>query len=97
MKIVCDIDGTLLYTHVEDGRYIVDDVNQPLIDKINKCFGMGDIVVLFTGRHWNHLEDTYTQVHSAGIKHHSIVCGKPPADVYIDDLGMRPDEFKGGL
>lgn len=93
MRIVSDIDGTLLYTHIENGRYVVDDVNQVLIDKLNRHYAQGDLVLLETGRHWNHLEDTLKQVKDAGIKYHTIVLGHIPADVYINDKGLQPLEF----
>jgi len=93
MKIVCDIDNTLLYTEFKNNTYIVNSANKELIKKINKAYKQGHLIVLWTGRHWNHLEITLNQLKENKIKYHSLLMGKPPADIYIDDLSIKPEEF----
>jgi len=88
-----DIDGTLLYTKLIDDRYIVTGVNADLIDQLNQGHGEGDIIILHTGRHWKHLTTTIKQLKTAGVIYDTVVFGKPPADVYIDDKAIRPDEL----
>jgi len=91
--ISCDIDGTLIYSELIDGTYHVTGYNTALIHKINALYNSGEIIILHTGRHWNHFKLTIEQLKNAGVKYHSIVHGKPPADIYIDDKAVRPDEF----
>lgn len=91
--IVCDIDGTLILTSYNNGVYTLLSSNSTLIDKLNKKYDEGEMIVLYTGRHWNHLENTLKHLKICGIKYHALVLGKPPADIVIDDKAVRPDEF----
>jgi hydroxymethylpyrimidine pyrophosphatase-like HAD family hydrolase len=91
MKIVCDLDGTLC-SIVEN--YADSEPNEIAIDKINAMHDKGDIIVIQTGRHWNHLSLTKAQLDHWGVKYDSLVMGKPVGDVYIDDLSVKSvDEF----
>ena len=96
MRIVCDIDGTLIYSVLRNGSYFVTDHNYSLVASLNNSYDSGDEIILHTGRHWNHLKLTIDQLEEIGIKYHSLVMGKPVGDVYIDDKAVRPDEFLAG-
>jgi hydroxymethylpyrimidine pyrophosphatase-like HAD family hydrolase len=93
MRIVCDIDGTLLYTRIDNGIYTVYDKAFALIESINRHYDNGDEIILHTGRHWNHLQLTIEQLKTAGVKYTTLVMGKPVGDYYIDDRSVRPYEF----
>lgn len=58
-------------------------------------FDDGDEIILWTGRHWNHLEITQLQLWNANVKYTTLIMGKPVGDYYIDDKAVRPDEFLG--
>lgn len=93
MNYCIDIDDTILFSELKDGKYYLKKPNLPLIEIINELFDAGHIIVLHTGRHWNHLELTKKQLLVHNVKYTTLVMGKPVADVYIDDKGMRPEEF----
>ena len=93
MRLVVDIDDTILTAKLVNGHYEIGDYNDDLIATVNRHYDNGDVVIIWTGRHWNHLEDTLAQLRASRIKYHSLVMGKPVADLYIDDKAVRPDEF----
>ena len=93
-KIICvDIDGTLLYSKLVDDKYVITGANADLINQLNQGHDEGCIIILQTGRHWKHLMVTKQQLKKVGVKYDTVVFGKPPADVYIDDKAIRPDEL----
>ena len=91
MRFVFDIDDTILYTEIKNGEYILKSRNEELIKIINKLYMQGDVIILHTGRHWNHLENTIRQLR--GVNRTALVLGKPPADKYIDDKAETPERF----
>ena len=92
MRYVFDIDGTILNTdYIGCNKNVL--FSEKYIDKINKLYDKGEIIILHTGRHWDYLERTILDLKTIGIKYHTLVMGKPPADVVIDDKAMRPAEF----
>ena len=93
MTYCVDIDGTILYTELVDEEYILSGYNHKLIEKLNRLHADGNIIILHTGRHWKHLIKTKEQLSSGNVRYDTLVHGKPPADVYIDDRAVRPDEF----
>lgn len=92
MKIVCDIDDTLIFSEIKNGEYFVTDFNRPLVEKLNRLYKDNEIII-YTGRHWNHLNRTQMQLHSIGLCYDTLIMGKPVADYYIDDKGIKPGEF----
>ncbi len=94
MRFLFDIDDTILFSEVKpDGSYVYRDADFCLIEKLNTLYDDGNEIILWTGRHWNHLNVTQQQLSAAGVKYHTLIMGKPVADVYIDDRSLRPDEF----
>jgi hydroxymethylpyrimidine pyrophosphatase-like HAD family hydrolase len=92
MTFCFDIDNTLLMTNYENGTYTVKHVNAYIVRLIKELKKKGHIIILHTGRHWNHIKLTKEQVEETGITYDSLVMGKPVADVYIDDRSVRPEE-----
>ncbi len=101
---VFDIDGTIC-TKVSDGDYTG---SKPYIDRIktvNRLYEEGNIIIFQTargmGRHSNNskkaIEDFYEltikQLNQWGVKYHEIYLGKPAGDVYIDDKGVKDEDF----
>jgi hypothetical protein len=96
LKHFCfDLDGTLC-TNTE-GAY---ELAQPILDRIarvNGLFDSGNKITIFTARgsttgiDWTEL--TAKQLLSWNVKYHSLILGKPFADLYIDDKGVSDSEF----
>lgn len=93
MRIVVDIDATLLYSMYRNENYIYKSRNKKLIKKLRKMKRRGYEIILETGRHWDHLELTRKQLKKARVKYDTLIMGKPPADYYIDDKAIKPEDF----
>ncbi len=90
MLIYVDIDGTICHT---EGGY---DNAKPIpenIEKINKLFDEGNIIVYWTARGGNtgidHTEITTKQLSDWGCLYHDLVMGKPSYDILIDDKSLN--------
>lgn len=92
---VFDIDGVILNTELTKEGYDVLSYSRPIVEKINHYYDRGNTIILWTGRHWNHLRVTELQLKHAGVKYHSLVLGKPAADYYIDDKAVSTEDFLG--
>ena len=86
-----DVDGTIC-TQEEDYSNA-----QPFLDRIkqiNFLYDEGHKITFYTARgyltgiDWS--ETTKNQFEEWGVKYHSLVFGKPNADVYIDDKSSDP-------
>ncbi len=86
-----DVDGTIC-TQEEDYSSA-----QPFLDRIeqiNSLYDEGHKITFYTARgyltgiDWS--ETTKNQFEEWGVKYHSLVFGKPNADVYIDDKSSDP-------
>ena len=104
MTYVFDIDGTLC-TKVSNGDYTTAE---PLIDRIkvvNYLYDEGNTIIMQTargmGRSKNNpqqaIENFYAltaqQLKNWGVKYHSLFLGKPAGDIYVDDKGLRDENF----
>jgi capsule biosynthesis phosphatase len=103
---VIDIDGTICYKdNHEDGDYGLCHPFEDRIEKINKLYDRGNTIVYFTargmGRHKGNAFRAYTdfyaitekQLQKWGAKYHELILGKPSGDFYIDDRGIRANDF----
>jgi hypothetical protein len=95
MTYCFDIDGTLCTnTH---GKYEEARPLPKVIDRLNALFDAGHQILLFTARgsttkiDWRAL--TEKQLSEWGVKYHTLLLGKPQADVYIDDRGMSVEAW----
>lgn len=85
---VFDIDGVIAKLQ-PDLDYALSEPNEQMIRIINKLYGYGNKIILFTargyvtGKDWE--EVTKAQMKSWGVKYHELKFGKPNADYYIDD------------
>ena len=94
-RYVIDIDGTLLISAVEaSGDYILIGSDDDFVADVNALYDAGHEIILWTGRHWDHLEITRHQLELNGIKYTTLVMGKPVGDYYVDDRAVTPEEFK---
>ena len=104
MTYVFDIDGTLC-TKAVDFDYEASEPIQERIDVVNHLYDTGNTIVMQTargmGRHDNNpqkaIEEFYAmtteQLKSWGVKYHQLFLGKPAGDIYIDDKGIRDEDF----
>lgn len=103
MTYIFDIDGTICYTI--DSNY---EMSKPYIDrieKINKLYDEGNTIIFQTARGMGRSDNspneailafekfTKIQLEEWGVKHHGLFLGKPSGDIYIDDKGMKDDDF----
>jgi hypothetical protein len=103
MKYVFDIDGTIctqVAPHYETATPFPERVK-----KINALYDEGHTIICFTargmGRHNNNMllaiqdfyELTKNQLDHWGVKYHHLFLGKPNADIYVDDKGIKDSDF----
>jgi len=103
MKYVFDIDGTICTN--TNGKYCDAKPYIERIDKINKLFDQGNVVVFHTARGMgssnNNIFEAYnkwytlteSQLKSWNVKYHMLVMGKPSGDFYVDDKGINDEKF----
>ena len=104
MKYVFDIDGTICKKE-KDANY---EASKPLferIDIVNFLYDSGNTIIMYTargmGRHENDFQKvdkeframTANQLKEWGVKHHHLFLGKPNGDYYIDDKGIKDEDF----
>lgn len=104
MIYVFDIDGTIC-TKVSDGDYSNAEPFRDRIEIVNKLYDEGNTIIFQTARGmgrsgnsqayaWEFFGDrTSKQLKSWGIKFHSLFMGKPAGDIYVDDKGIRDNDF----
>jgi uncharacterized HAD superfamily protein len=100
---VFDIDGTIC-SHT-DGNYKNAKPFENRIKIINTLHNEGHIIIFLTargmGRHKNNFDSakkefyelTKNQLSEWGVKYHQLFLGKPSGDYYIDDKGMKDEDF----
>ena len=100
---VFDIDNTLCRTEGSDY-----DNCEPMYDRIqvvNKIYDAGHKIILMTARGMGRSDNnpiianqlfytlTQQQLEEWGVKYHQLFLGKPAADHYIDDKGIKDSDF----
>ena len=94
MKYVIDIDDTILFSELLDsGKYEIKYPNKELIQIITELYKDNNEIILHTARHWNHLSITQNQLSKYSVPYDTLVMGKPVGDCYIDDKGIKPEDF----
>jgi hypothetical protein len=103
LTYVFDIDGTLCT--LSDGKYENAQPMQERIDQVNSLYEKGHTITLNTARGMGRTEDspllaekmfrdlTKKQLEGWGVKYHRLFMGKPSGDVYIDDKGVKDEDF----
>ena len=100
---VFDIDGTICT--LTDGDYEDARPIQGRINKVNDLYEQGHDIVFFTARGMSRsagdvawvnrtfYDMTKAQLDSWNVKYHKLLLGKPAADFYVDDKGIRDYDF----
>jgi hypothetical protein len=103
MIYVFDIDGTICDS--PNGEYENSTPLQNRIDKVNELYDAGNTIIFQTARgmgrsknssafaYAKFFELTQTQLQTWGVKYHSLFLGKPAGDIYIDDKGIKDNDF----
>lgn len=76
--IVCDYDGVL---ELKDGK-----PNKKLINFLNKSKCR---IIIWSSRDWVYYDYIEYNLKKWKLKYDLIVCGKPLADIYIDDRVVK--------
>ena len=97
MKYVIDIDGTICE---EVGKVIGRKPYKGRIEKINKLYDEGHIIVYITARGLKsgrgepyYRPITEQQLKEWGCKYHHLDFKLYDADIFIDDKSQKPEEF----
>ena len=88
-----DMDGTLceeICFTVE--KCLTATPKKAVIEKVNKLYEE-NFITIYTARRDQLIEATLTWLRANGVRFHTISNQKIPADYYIDDRAMRPDEL----
>ena len=103
MKYVFDIDGTICTN--TGGDYENAKPLEDRIKKVNELHEDGNTIVFFTargmGRSGNNVHFAYSeffsltkrQLKSWNVKYDQLILGKPSGDIYIDDKGIKDEDF----
>ncbi len=103
MTYVFDIDGTICT--VTDGEYEAAKPLRRRIQKVNTLYDEGHTIIFQTARgmgrsdnsesfaYARFYEVTKQQLEDWGVKYHSLFLGKPAGDIYIDDKGIKDNDF----
>lgn len=103
MTYVFDLDNTLCKTIGSD--YSNSTPLTERIEYVNSLYNSGNTIIIHTARGMgssknNQIEAinryyllTKTQLEKWGLKHHSLILGKPSGDFYIDDKGVKDEDF----
>ena len=99
-RFVFDIDGVIAVKR-EDLDYSAAEPDKKMIEVINRLYGWGNEIILFTargyvtGKDWKNV--TREQMERWGVKYHELHMGKPNADYYVDnkmlEMGFLLREF----
>ena len=93
---VFDLDGTLCRT--EGREYGASEPILERIGRVNKLYAEGHTIIIDTARGTvtghNHYQLTMQQLADWGVRYHDLIVGrKPYGDFYIEDKGIRDDQF----
>ncbi len=103
MIYVFDIDGTICHNTNSDYESSVPMTER--IKKINDLYDEGNTIIFQTARgmgrsknssafaYAKFFELTQVQLKTWGVKYHSLFLGKPAGDIYIDDKGIKDNDF----
>lgn len=107
---IIDIDDTICISNkLDDGSNDYHNAIpiQPVIDKINKLYDLGNTIILFTARGYRtfsgdidkiykyHMPILIEWVDKYQIKHHKIIIGKPWGlqPIYVDNRNITIHDF----
>ena len=101
-RIICDVDDTISFTINRDWENATP--NTRLIQKLNSLYDQGWEIEYYTARgslsckSRTEAKETYSDIITTwfkkhGVKYSKLSFDKPLAAYYIDDKGIKPEEF----
>jgi capsule biosynthesis phosphatase len=103
MTYVFDIDGTICT--ISDSNYYTAQPYKNRIKIINNLYDQGNKIILLTARGMGRTNNDAIKAHNLfycltvkqldewGVKYHSLFMGKPAGDYYVDDKGIKDENF----
>lgn len=103
MTYVFDIDGTICT--LTDSDYPNAQPIPERIETVNALYDEGHTIIFQTARGMGRTHNnapaateifyafTHQQLTDWGVKFHSLFLGKPAADIYVDDKGIKDEDF----
>ena len=92
MVICIDVDGTLTTgTAWTEADCLLAEPRFDIIEKVRKLYQV-NFIVIWTARRENLLLPTIEWLRKNGVPFHAIAIGKTPADLYIDDRSVKPED-----
>jgi len=103
MTYVFDIDGTICT--ITNSDYANAEPILERIEAVNALYDEGHTIIFQTARGMGRTRNnptaageifyafTHQQLTVWGVKFHSLFLGKPAGDVYIDDKGIKDEDF----
>ena len=103
MTYVFDIDGTIC--SLTEGDYENAKPFEYRIKMINKLYDEGHKIFFYTARGMGRSNNsaifserilfkfTEEQLNQWGVKYHRLFMGKPSGDLYVDDKGVKDEQF----
>ena len=103
MTYVFDIDGTICTK--TDGDYKSAKPLTDRIDKVNSLYDEGHTIHFQTARGMGRTNNSQTfaqrlfyemtkdQLDTWGVKYHKLLLGKASGDIYVDDKGIKDEDF----
>jgi hydroxymethylpyrimidine pyrophosphatase-like HAD family hydrolase len=93
MNFIIDIDDTIFKYPDKEYKDIIDKYNSAIVDEemrkdINKLYGKGQTIILFTGRNWDKYDFTKQQLADFNICYNILIMGKPQG-IYIDKYSYK--------
>jgi hydroxymethylpyrimidine pyrophosphatase-like HAD family hydrolase len=85
--IVCDLDGVLCSEEKTFERAFAQPIKSE-IEALNRLHDIGHVVLIHTARSWAEFLITSKQLKELGVRYHTLICGKPVADIVIDDRSV---------
>tara|TARA_X000000368_G_scaffold22735_1_gene17554 strand:- start:4625 stop:4921 length:297 start_codon:yes stop_codon:yes gene_type:complete len=90
-----DIDDTICKTNGENYEEAEPIIKR--IEYINKLYDQGNKIIFYTARGYvtkiDWREVTLKQLEDWNVKYNELIPGKPHADVYVDDKGIKDSDF----
>uniref|UniRef100_A0A6M3KJV1 FCP1 homology domain-containing protein n=1 Tax=viral metagenome TaxID=1070528 RepID=A0A6M3KJV1_9ZZZZ len=93
MIYAVDLDGTLCYEMKDWKDYKIAPPIYPNINKSNKLFNEGHIIVIYTARPITDIYVTRSWLKKHSVKYHKLIMDKFRADWYIDNNSMKMEDL----
>jgi len=94
-KYVFDIDGTICSEGPAQERIFASPEGK-IIKLVNNLYKQGHFIILYTARSWDQYKITEHWLKTHKVNYHTLICGKPIYDHWIDDRCINVNDVKKG-